>query len=95
MEAVHGQNHEEVGHEVEDVVILCDDHEGYEKPYRLDTEPGIAHQDENDVVHILDHRSYKASPSTTTTTTVGGTQIIRALIGMISLPGNFIPSDIL
>jgi len=57
VEAVHGQYREEVGREVEDVVVLYDDHEGYEESYRLDTEPGTAHQDEKYVVHTLDHRS--------------------------------------
>ena len=96
MEAVHGQNREKVGRQVEDVVILCDDHEGYEESYRLHTEPGTVQQDEKDVVHTLDHRSYTSSPptTTTTTTTVGRTQIIQALIGIISLPGDFIPADI-
>ena len=76
VEAVHGQYHEEVGREVKDVVVLYDDHEGYKESCRLDTEPGTAHQDEKDVVHTLDHRSYAASTPmtktmTTTTTTVG------------------------
>ena len=69
MKAVHGQYREEIGREVQYVVVLYDDHEGYEESYRLDTEPGTAHQNENDVIHTLDHHSYAASPPPTTTMT--------------------------